>query len=152
VTEAETIDALERIHRIELFAQEPAAVAFGVREWSGWEEASRRLAQAIEDVAERLRAFIRVDDPAVGIVLTDWTGDIRCVWNGPSETAARQRHLRRFAEEFTFRIRLGHTLAAAVRAALTISRAATASLTAPSAVLAAWELVRELDKLRAVPQ
>jgi len=148
MTEAESIEALKRIQSIERFAQEPGAASFGGSQREGWDEASRRLARAIEEAAERLQAFIRVENPAVGIVSTDWTGDVRCVWNRASGAAERERHLLRFVRDFEFRIRLGQTLAAAVRAAVTISRAAAVPLTALSAIRAAWELVKELEKLR----
>ena len=48
MTRTATFDALERIRRIECFAQEPSAVAFGENPWSGWDEASRLLAVAEE--------------------------------------------------------------------------------------------------------
>ena len=152
MTEAELFDALERIQGNELLAGEPREGSFAESPWTGWEEASRRLAEVLENAAEDLRAFIRVTDPAVGIVLTDWTGDVSCVWNGRVNEAAKERHLVQFEKQFQFRIRLGQTLAAALRAALTISRSVEAPLTALSAVHAAWALIRELEMLRAAAQ
>ena len=150
MTEAETIDALKRIQEIELDAQEPAAVSFGDSDRSEWEDAKSDLTRALEGFADTVRTFVRVEDSAVGIVRMEWTGDVQCIWNSRSTKSARTGHLKRFDEEFIVRIRQGRTLAAAVRAAITISTAAATHITYLSAVRAAWELASALDELRKV--
>jgi hypothetical protein len=102
---------------------------------AGIEQSALYYAAAIENAAETLRAFIRVEDQDAGIVLTDGLDR----WKSRVDQAAKEIHLQRFAGEYAFRITLGNTLPAPV--------------TALSAVRAAWELAKELERLRApVPQ
>lgn len=144
MTEAELDEALSRIQAIENFACQPGPEAFDPEDRAGWILAWDSLQLALGRAAERLRTFIRVETPGVGITLTNWTGDVSCVWTGAT---GREQHMARFAGEFQFRIRLWTTLAAAAKAAVTIGRAGAAPWTAGSALRAAWELAGELEKL-----
>lgn len=148
MTEDEANAALERIGRIVESGAEPAPLAFGRME-DGWDQARAGLEEELREAAEALRAFVRTEDKRVGTVVTDWTGDVYCVWDPGAGAVDRARHLERFQVDFTGRVRVGYLLAAAVKAALALSRLAAAPLTVVSAARAAWDLVEELRRLRA---
>ena len=150
MTEAEANEALERIGRIVESGSEPAPMAFGAESEGGlWDRAWASLESELREAAEALRVFARTENDRVGTVVTDWTADMYCVWEAGVGTAEQGRHLEQFQRDFTGRMRAGYLLAAAVRAALALSRLAAAPLTVVSAARAAWDLVAEVQKLRA---
>ena len=148
MTETEADAALARIGAIVREGAEPAPRAFGFMD-DGWDRARARLEEELREAAEALRAFVRCEDGAVGVVVTDWTGDVYCVWGAESGEAERARHLERFQGDFAVRVRVGYLLAAAGGAALELARLAAAPLTVISAARAAGELVEEVRLLRA---
>lgn len=149
MTGADANAALERIERIVQFGSEPAPMAFSGESLGVLDGAWARLETELQEAAEALRAFARTEDSQVGTVLTDWTGDMYCVWAADTCDAERRRHLDQFQRDFTGRLRAGYLLAALVRAAVTLSRLAAAPLTVVSAGRAAWDLVIEVQEFRA---
>lgn len=131
MTQAEADAALARIGEI---VREGAV---GVAE-DDLDRARAALEAELWEAAEALRAVVRCEDGAVGVVVTDGTGDVYCVWADGAGPAERARHLERFQGEVMGRIRVGYLLAAAGRAALALTRLA-----------AARELVAEVRLLRA---
>lgn len=134
MTQAEADAALARIGDI---VREGAV---GVVE-DDWDRARAALEEELREAAEALRAVVRCEDGEVGVVVTDWTGDVYCVWAAGAGEAERARHLERFQGVVMRRIRVGYLLAAAGRAALELTRLAAAR--------AALELAEEVRLLRA---
>lgn len=141
MTDREWGDALERIRRIEEYAQQESPAAFGAGDSEAWYSVRAQLSAAMEAALERMESFAGEEDPQVGLVRTDWTGDVRCAWVETSSSAAREQLLARFQRRFRDRIMLGHLLAAATRTAVTISQSVGAPWKAVSAIRAGWELV-----------
>ena len=141
MTDREWDDALERIRRIEEFAQQESPAAFGAGDGEAWYSVRAQLSAAMDAALERLESFVGEEDPQVGLVRTDWTGDVRCAWVETSSSASREQLLSQFQRKFRDRIRLGHLLAATTRAAVTISQSVGAPWKAVSAIRAGWELV-----------
>ena len=150
MTEAEANEALERIGRIVESGSEPAPMAFGAESEGGlWAGAGACVERAWRAAGAAVGVLARTEHDRVGTVVTDWTADMYCVWEAGVGTAEQGRHLEQFQRDFTGRLRAGYLLAAAVRAALALSRLAAAPLTVVSAARAAWDLVAEVQKLRA---
>lgn len=155
MTEVEAAAALERIARIADAGSELAPMPFGAAEEGVADGVWERLQEELRAAAEALRAFVRTEDAQVGTVVTDWTGDVYCVWDAGTGAAARSGHLERFQAEFTVRVRVGYVLAAVARTAVGLATLAAPPLTVLSAARAvqaargAWELVEEVQRLRA---
>lgn len=153
MTEVEAAAALKRIEAIvERASTELVSEPFGADSAGLWDTAWAQLEEELKEAAEAMRAFARTADKQVGTVLTDWTGDMYCVWSAGVGAEARRQHLERFQQDFTGRVRVGYLLAAAVRTALTVSLLAAPPLTvltAAQAARAAWDLVEEVQMLRA---
>ena len=147
MTAKEASAALERIgqiERLETTGSDPEPLAFGAPRTGVWE----RLEEELRSVAEALQVFVQTEDKRVGTVVTDWSGDVFCVWAAGADEAERIRHLERSQVDFAARIRMWAVFAAAVKAAVALSKLAAAPLTVVSAIGAAWELVEQVALLR----